>query len=110
MVDWAPGEVDKAILGRATGRVDIPLLNRRSLRDAAQLLHELANTLTRLSLSGPGETLADRSALVLAQNAIYGCQAAMRDLRKEDEARIKEAEVKEKIKAVPKWGVERKVS
>lgn len=106
--DWAADPLGHAILGRATARVDIPVINRRSLRDEAELLHQLANTLTRLSLNGPDETLTDRSALVLAQNAIYGCQAAMRRIKGDDEARVIEARVAGKIKAVPKWGVERK--
>lgn len=106
--DWAADRMVEAIIGRATARVDIPVINRRSLRDEAELLHQLANALTRLSLDGPGETLADRSALVLAQNAIYGCQAALRRIKLEDEARIKEARVAEKLRAVPKFGVERK--
>lgn len=109
MADWTPTEHDRVILGRATARVDIPVLNRRSLRDEAELLHQLANTLTRLSLNGPDETLTDRSALVLAQNAVFGCQAALRRIKADDEARIAEAKVADKIKAVPKWGVERKM-
>ena len=87
------------ILGRNTARVDVPLVYRRSLRDEAEILHQLANTLTRLSLCGPGETLTDQSALVLAQSAIFGAQRAMNRIKKEDEATYKR-------ETVPKWGVE----
>lgn len=78
-----------SIVGRDTARVDIPLVTRRSLRDAGQLLHRLGNTLTRLSLNGSDEILRDSTALLMAQNAIFGIQKAMTEIKLADIAEAK---------------------
>ena len=100
---WAKDTVAGDLLGRPCARLDIPTIDRRTLQDVGAVLHELANTLTRLSLNPPGETLRERTALVMAQDAVKLANKHMRRLLKQDEAEIKRAKVM-------KFGVERKVS
>ena len=85
----------------ACARLDIPVFNRRTLRESAQVLHEIANALTRYSLNPPGETLSDATALSMASRQIRAANAMLLDLKKRDIAEHKRANV-------VKFGVERK--
>ena len=98
--EWAPDPMTADRLGRPSVRLDIPVIDRRSLRDVADLLHHLANTLQRLSLNPPGETLRDRTALVMAQDAVRLANKQFLRMKKDDIAASK--------RNVIKFGTERK--
>lgn len=82
-------------------RLDVPVFNRHTLREAAAVLHELANALTRFSLNPPGETLSDSTALGMAARSVHAAAGTLLDLKKRDIAEHKRA-------TVIKFGVERK--
>jgi hypothetical protein len=92
----------------ASGRIDIPLFNRRTLRDAAEELHQLANALTRYSLNPPGEILSDATALGMARTHVRATNARMLLLKKRDADEHRRAVAEHKRANVVKFGVERK--
>lgn len=95
---------DRMLRGKTVypcARVDVPCFNRHTLREAAAVLHELANALTRYSLNPPGETLSDSTALGMARQSIHAANMVLLELKKRDIAEHKRA-------SVIKFGVERK--
>lgn len=86
----------------ACARLDVPVFNRRTLRESAQVLHEIANALTRFSLNPPGETLSDATALSMASRQIRAANGMLLELKRRDIAEHKRA-------SVVKFGTERKV-
>lgn len=81
---WTPTDFDQMLIGRDRARLDIPTMSRPSLKDVSRRLHELANTLQRLSMHGPTETLSDRSALMLARAEVHAAQANLKAIWKRE--------------------------
>ena len=70
--------IDEMLLGRDRARLDVVIMSRPGLKDCARRLHQLANTLERLSMHGPSEILTERSALMLARSEVQACQSNLK--------------------------------
>ena len=77
--------IDEMLIGRDRARLDVVVMSRPGLKDCARRLHELANTLQRLSMHGPGEILSERSALMLARSEVQACQANLKAIWKREQ-------------------------
>lgn len=77
--------IDEMLLGRDRARLDVVIMSRPGLKDCARRLHQLANTLERLSMHGPTEILTERSALMLARSEVQACQANLKAIWKREQ-------------------------
>jgi hypothetical protein len=100
--NWSKDGMDKKKRLYPCARLDIPVFDRRTLRECAVVLHELANALTRFSLNPPGETLSDSTAIGMAISQVWAANESLLAFKKRDIAEHRRANV-------IKFGVERKV-
>ena len=98
----------ETMIGPASAKLTVPMVSLQGLRDSAELLHQLANALQRFTMQEPGVAFTIIERLGMAQRACYQAQASMRAIKARELAIEADAKVAEKIKAVPRWGVERK--
>lgn len=96
MVDWKPKPIDalgqywNTLVGgngehgmSASAKLTIPMITLEGVKQAADLMHELANTLGRLSARQPGDPRNDDVVrLGMCRSAVYQTQHILKRLKK----------------------------
>lgn len=120
MVGWAPkatdalskywislvgGQGEGADSPAASAKLTIPIVTLEGVKQAAEMLHELANALARQAAVQPGDPRNDDLIrLGMARQAVYLAQAEMRALKKREIDTIKDMVAAEKTAEIHAFG------